>query len=67
PFGDKTIDVIKKTDDYLKQLAQNWDGKIIITSDHGMHSTKEGRDHGSVLYQDMFVPYLITEGGNSNE
>jgi len=67
PFGDKTIDVIKKTDDYLKQLAQNWDGKIIITSDHGMHSTKEGGNHGSVLYQDMFVPYLITEGVNSNE
>ncbi len=67
PFGDKTIEVIKKTDDYLKQLAKHWDGKIIITSDHGMHSTKEGGDHGSVLYQDMFVPYLITEGVNINE
>lgn len=62
PFGDKTVEVIKKTDNYLKELAQNWDGKIIITSDHGMHSTIEGGEHGLVLYQDMFVPYLITEG-----
>lgn len=67
PYGEKTIEVIKKTDSYINDLAQLWNGKIIITSDHGMHATKEGGDHGVVFYQDMFVPYLITEGGKIDE
>ncbi len=67
PFGKKTKEVIKMSDQYLKKLAEIWDGKIIITSDHGMHKTENGGDHGLVLYEDMFVPYLITEGGKMDE
>ena len=67
PLGEETIQVIKQTDNYISQLAEIWDGKIIITSDHGMHATREGGDHGLVLYEDMFVPYLITEGGKTDE
>ena len=67
PYGKKTIEVIKQTDQYLKEISSNWNGKIIITSDHGMHQVENYGDHGSLLYQDMFVPYLITEGGLTNE
>jgi len=67
PLGEKTIQVIKETDNYISQLAEMWDGKIIITSDHGMHTTSNGGDHGLVLYEDMFVPYLVTEGGKTDE
>jgi hypothetical protein len=66
PFSKNTLRVIKRTDNYIKKLAERWAGKIIITSDHGMHSISEHGDHGSVLYQDIFVPYLIT-GGSYNE
>lgn len=67
PYSKKTIDVIKKTDEYIAELAKEWPGKIIITADHGMHSTANGGDHGLILYQDMFVPYLVTEGGSDFE
>ena len=67
PYSKKTIDVIKKTDEYIAELAENWSGKIIITADHGMHSTVNDGDHGLILYQDMFVPYLVTEGGSDFE
>jgi hypothetical protein len=36
---------------------------VIITSDHGMHSTDTGGYHGVFRYEDMIVPYIITEGG----
>ena len=67
PYSKKTIEVIKKTDEYIAELAKNWSGKIIITADHGMHKTANGGDHGLLLYQDMFVPYLVTEGGDDYE
>jgi hypothetical protein len=67
PYGMKTMEVIKKTDQYLKEISNNWDGKIIITSDHGMHQVGNHGDHGNILYQDMIVPYVITEGSLINE
>ena len=67
PYGEKTIEMINKTDRYIQEFAQNWPGKIIITVDHGMHSIPNGGDHGLVVYQDMFVPYLITDGGLKDE
>lgn len=63
-LDEKTMERIALADDYIKELAINWKGKIIITSDHGMHSTDTGGDHGSFLYQDMIVPYLLIEGGD---
>jgi|SRR6056297_89263 len=67
PYGEKTIEMITQSDRYIQELAQNWPGKIIITADHGMHSILNGGDHGLVIYQDMFVPYLITDGGLKDE
>lgn len=69
-YGDlsnETMKVIAKTDEYIKELASKFEGKIIITADHGMHSTKDGGDHGEFRYEDMIVPYIILEGGLSNE
>ena len=54
---------IKTTDSYIEQLASEWDGKIIITSDHGMHDTEEGGNHGEFMFEDMVVPYILTDGG----
>lgn len=60
-YGDinkNVMEVINQTDNYISQLARLWPGKIIITADHGMHSTSEGGDHGQARFEDMFVPYL---------
>jgi 2,3-bisphosphoglycerate-independent phosphoglycerate mutase len=64
-YGDmdqKTLEYIKTIDDYINELANHWDGKIIITADHGMHSTSESGSHGEFRFEDLIVPYVIIEG-----
>ena len=61
-----TMDAISKVDGYIEQLVQGWDGKVIILSDHGMHSTPEGGSHGVFRYEDLVVPYILAEGGLLN-
>jgi len=60
-----TMERIESIDSYIRELASAWRGKIIITSDHGMHSTDNGGDHGQFRYEDMVVPYIIIDGGLS--
>lgn len=65
-YGDiheKTMERIKVIDGYVKDMVEKWRGKVIIVSDHGMHSTEDGGSHGSFRNTDMFVPYIVTEGG----
>ena len=61
----ETMERIKIIDSYISQLVSGWQGKVIITSDHGMHSTSGGGDHGQFRYEDMAVPYMIIDGGKS--
>lgn len=66
-YGDlheKTMERIQLIDGYIQELVARWNGKVIITADHGMHTTDEGGNHGSFRYEDMIVPYLLTEGGD---
>jgi len=60
----ETMEFIKRVDGYVEELVSNWNGKVIITADHGMHSTEDGGDHGEFRYEDMVVPYMILDGGN---
>lgn len=62
PDSKETLERIKVTDGYIRQLADSWSGKLIIVSDHGMHKTEEGGDHGDFIAQDMYVPILVTDG-----
>lgn len=64
-FGDldpKTLKYVKTIDSYIKELAKHWDGKIIITADHGMHGYGSSGDHGEFRFEDLIVPYIVTEG-----
>lgn len=64
-YGDlsaQTLERIKTTDGYVRELVSRWNGKVIITADHGMHSTSVGGSHGEFRYEDMIVPYIICEG-----
>ncbi len=61
-YGDldkNTMKTIKNIDAYIEKLLDNWEGKAIITSDHGMHSTGVGGDHGAFRHEDMIVPYIL--------
>lgn len=62
-LNQKTMDAIKTVDGYIGSLTAKWHGEVIIVSDHGMHSTQNGGDHGTFTSEDMIVPYIITQGG----
>jgi len=64
PFADETLDRIEVIDGYISELVSMWEGKVIIVSDHGMHETISGGDHGEFRSEDMFIPYIIIDGGN---
>jgi len=69
-YGDlaqETMDAINRNDDFAEKLVQEWSGKVIIYSDHGMHETEEGGDHHSLRTEDIFTPYWIFDGGDFNE
>ncbi|HQO08724.1 MAG TPA: alkaline phosphatase family protein [Clostridiales bacterium] len=63
PFGKETLDQISIADGYVKDLVNNFSGKVIILSDHGMHETSDGGSHGQARREDFIVPYFITDGG----
>ncbi|MDM8533728.1 alkaline phosphatase family protein [Clostridiaceae bacterium HSG29] len=59
----KTIDYIKTIDKYVEELSSGWNGKIIMTADHGMHDLLDKGTHGEFRAEDLFVPYVIFDGG----
>ncbi len=64
-YGDRseeTMHRIQIVDTFVEQLVSNWDGEVIITADHGMHTTKEGGSHGEFRSEDLLVPYIKGEG-----
>lgn len=58
PLHPFTLAVILETDRALKHLVSLWDGIVLVTADHGMHTTLEGGNHGTLRFEDMVVPYL---------
>lgn len=49
---------IAEVDGYVEMLAEGFNGKVIVTADHGMHDIGDGGKHGEFRYEDMFVPYI---------
>ncbi len=61
PFSDEARDKLYELDGYIKSLSEDFNGKIIIVSDHGQHDVNEdGRlgNHGNFYYSDMLVPFI---------
>ncbi len=41
---------------YVKSLTDNWNGKVMLVSDHGMHTKSNGKGtHGSLMLDDMLA------------
>jgi hypothetical protein len=59
PYGAQTLEAIKANDGYVRALCEGFDGRVIVTADHGLHKTPEGGNHGEYLTEDMIVPYII--------
>lgn len=58
PLADETLDQFAVVDEFIGQLLEAWSGPVIILSDHGMHPTHDGGNHGEFRYEDMYVPYI---------
>jgi len=58
PLDKKTIEQLLILDGYIEDFILKWDGKVIITTDHGMHKVDDAGDHGEFRYEDMIVPYI---------
>jgi len=61
PYAEQTLLKIKEIDSYVRTLCEGFDGRAIVTSDHGRHATEDGGNHGQFLSEDMIVPYVIIE------
>ncbi|MBA5942117.1 MAG: alkaline phosphatase family protein [Methanophagales archaeon] len=65
-YGDlhpETMQAIKRMDGYVAELVRSWPGRVIIISDHGMHSVGDGGGgHGSFRFEDLIVPYIRVHG-----
>jgi len=62
-FSEKTMQEIKNNDNYIEALVNEWEGKVLVYADHGMHSTEEGGDHRHLIFEDMFMPFWLFDGG----
>jgi len=60
PHAEQTQQTIAEIDGYVRTLVEQFDGRVIITSDHGMHETADGGgNHYRFMPEDMFVPYVV--------
>ena len=69
-YGDispKTLGQIKIVDGYVRELVEDWSGKVIIVADHGMHAEGDAGGHGQFRYEDLIVPYITAEGVKADE
>lgn len=66
-LADETLEEIQRTDGYIERLVQAWEGKVLIFADHGMHETEDGGDHRHLLFEDMFMPYWLFDGGGFSD
>lgn len=62
-INDDVMEQIKEIDKYVEELVSNWHGKVIVVADHGMHTTTEGGSHGEFRAKDLFIPYVVINGG----
>ena len=61
PYSKEAETKLHEIDGYIKQLSNNFDGTVYIVSDHGQHSTPNGKElgsHGMFIYEDMLVPFI---------
>ena len=63
PYSKEALDQLSVLDNYIQDIVKNYEGDIIITSDHGMHDTEDGKGmHGLFLPEDLFIPIIVENG-----
>lgn len=68
PYSQQANDKILELDGYIKSLVENFNGTVMVVSDHGQHEKEyEGKkgNHGEFIYEDMVIPFFTV--GDINE
>ena len=62
PYARETLEKINELDGLARALCEGFDGRVIVTADHGLHETEAGEGaHGEFCLEDMVVGYIINE------
>lgn len=59
PSSQEALSQLKILDSYIEDMIKDYDGDVIITSDHGMHDEEGGGAHGTFSEMDLFIPIII--------
>ena len=57
PVGLACMEKLRETDAYIEELSGIFSGEILLISDHGIHETEDGGDHGENPCCDAANPY----------
>ncbi len=58
PKGDALFEYLQKMDQEIGALVADFDGKVFLVTDHGMHKEGTAGNHGSMRYEDMVTPMI---------
>jgi len=58
PLDERTLNQLLLLDTYVKDLSESWSGYLLVVTDHGMHKTEDGGNHGEFRAEDILIPYL---------
>ncbi len=63
PESDEYASAIQRVNQYLEDIydALPENTLIVIFADHGMHSTKDGGNHGTLTASDLIIPIIFLE------
>ncbi len=62
PYSEQNMATVQQIDSFVKQLADIFDGTIIIIADHGVDEFEDAGAHGFVSKNNIIVPYIIYKG-----
>ncbi len=63
PESNQYTDAIERVDQYLSDIYESLPGStlIVIFADHGMHTTADGGNHGTLTAEDLIIPIIFLE------
>ena len=49
PYSSACMEKLQEADRYIEELSKIFSGEILLISDHGMHETRDGGNHGETV------------------
>jgi hypothetical protein len=61
PYSDKSLAALRYADEQIGRMLSvlDPDTMVIIYSDHGGHTTFDGGNHGTLIPEDMLIPFIV--------